>query len=137
MRSRIFKFVSICVVLAVTLAVSHVAITPQAIGETITASQMANMFGGGFACPDKDCDTQVAGCPGGSTCEPEQTDGYCRQCLTGNGTVCGQWQQSWGWMCVNGTEGCNSSKGICVQGFCDPRANNEPTPDCATKPDCS
>jgi len=106
-------------------------------GKTLNATQMASTLGGGFTCPDKDCDTTVTGCPGGDTCDGYDDLTMCWNCKSDNGEQCGQWQQSWGWMCVQTTADCNDVKGSCAAGSCE-MYMNDPTDDdsCGTRPDC-
>ena len=107
-------------------------------GKTITTSQMANMFGGGFACPDKDCDTQGTSCPGGDTCDGSDDLSNCYTCANTNGMKCGNWQQSWGWMCVDTTKDCKTGVlGSCSQNVCGPYTSGPNDGDsCGTRQDC-
>ncbi len=123
----------ICSIVSFSVAQSSIA----DIGETITTAQMANMFGG--ACPDKDCDTDSGSCPGGNTCDAGDSIDDCYSCKSGNGEICGDWQQSWGVMCVQKTpESCKSgSLGNCILAVCGPFISHEGSPpDCGTRPDC-
>ena len=105
-------------------------------GKTLTTTQMANMFGGGWVlCGDRDCDTTSGSCPGGSTCNPGQTEGVCQLCQTVNGDKCGAAGGA-GWQCVDGTASCNGEKGFCVEGSCEKHATPETPPNCSTRPDC-
>lgn len=107
-------------------------------GETITTAQMASMFGGGWQCPDKDCDTTSGSCPGDHTDCSGGSINDCYNCKSGNGKVCGAEQQEWGWMCVDGTESCNESRGSCNNGLCEDFTGSlPPDADCGTRPDCS
>ena len=130
-----------CLLLIGAIAISVGFALPNAnadFGETITTAQMASMFGGGYVCPDKDCDTNSGGCPGGNTCESSSISD-CYRCKSGNGKVCGNWQQSWGWMCVQrNPESCNDGTlGNCIAGACGPFISHlGSTPDCGTRPDC-
>ena len=105
-------------------------------GKTITTAQMANMFGGGWVCSgDKDCDTQSGSCPGGDTCDEDETGGEdCMDCQSGNGQKCGE-PAGAGWQCVDTTESCDGKIGYCVEGSCERRAGTTDD-DCGTKPDC-
>jgi hypothetical protein len=49
----------------------------------LSESQMATMLGGGFECPDKDCDTAATACPGGNTCAGIEA----RKCYTCSSTL--------------------------------------------------
>lgn len=137
-KYKIFGCLLLIGAIVVSLGVA-LADANAGFGETITTAQMANMFGGGFVCPDKDCDTTSGSCPGGNTCDEGGSISDCYDCKSGNGEICGNWQQSWGWMCVQKTpESCNDgSLGNCVWGVCGPFISHlGPTPNCGTRPDC-
>lgn len=104
--------------------------------QVLSESQMATMFGGGLACPNRDCDTESGSCPGGDTCTPGDVTN-CRDCKSGNGKKCGELQQSWGWMCTDGTESCNGALGSCCASTCEAYTGGPDDGDsCGTRPDC-
>ena len=136
-RHKIFG----CVLLIGAIVVSFGVALPGAnadFGKTLTTATMARMFGGGYGCPDKDCDTTSGSCPGGNTCVDNRDISNCYNCKSGNGEACGALQQSWGWMCVDTTEDCKSGTlGSCGASVCGPYTGGPNDGDsCGTRPDC-
>ena len=131
--------------IAVLLLIGVIAISvgfglPNAcvdFGENLKTAQMERMYGGGFACPDRDCETSGSGCPEHSNCNGRELGG-CNSCSGSAGNECGDWQQSWGWMCVDTTQDCGGGQqGYCSMGSCVTGTGGEPPfTTCGTAPDC-
>ncbi|MBC8481453.1 MAG: hypothetical protein H8D47_02155 [Planctomycetes bacterium] len=142
MKKRKYKIFG-CLLLIGAITVSFgitLADADAGFGKTITTAKMANMFGGGFVCPDKDCDTESGSCPGGDTGCPDMRTNDCYDCKSGNGKICGDSQPEWGWMCVpRDPEDCNDgSVRSCCDGVCEMfnAHGDPPIGSCGTRPDC-
>jgi len=105
--------------------------TNAGFGETITTAQMANMFGGGFTCPQNDCEGQATGCPESTSCEGYAIGHECTVCLDQTKLEqCGAMKSQWGLMCTSDdNHNCTTSgvKGACALGGC--LKNAEPNPE--------
>ena len=116
-KKSLFTLIVLLASLSITLASQPIDAN---IGRNLSESEMASMLGGGFQCPDKDCDTSGPSCPDNS-CGDVFNLQACYDCSGEDKKVCGDWQQSWGWLCKNNVKTCAglSAIGTCTQGLCD------------------